>query len=63
VIQSGKVSREHAVIVREGDDYYIEDLESSNGTWFNKQRLKQRRRIDDGDEYYICSERVRISFQ
>jgi len=63
VIQSGKVSREHAVIVREGDDYYIEDLESSNGTWHNKQRLKQRRRIDDGDEYYICSERVRVSFQ
>jgi len=63
VIQSGKVSREHAVIVREGDDYYIEDLESSNGTWFNKQRLKQRRRIEDGDEYYICSERVRVSFQ
>ena len=63
VIQSGKVSREHAVIVREGDDYYIEDLESSNGTWHNKQRLKQRRRIEDGDEYYICSERVRISFQ
>jgi len=63
VIQSGKVSREHAVVVREGDDYYIEDLESSNGTWFNKQRLKQRRRINDGDEYYICSERVRVSFQ
>jgi hypothetical protein len=63
VVQSGKVSREHAVVVREGDDYYIEDLESSNGTWFNKQRLKQRRRIHDGDEYYICSERVRVSFQ
>ncbi|MCL2011473.1 MAG: FHA domain-containing protein [Cystobacterineae bacterium] len=63
VIQSGKVSREHAVITREGDDCYIEDMDSSNGTWFNKQRLKQRRRIEDGDEYYICSERVRVSFR
>ncbi|MCL2179012.1 MAG: FHA domain-containing protein [Proteobacteria bacterium] len=63
VVQSGKVSREHAEIIREGDDYYIADLDSSNGTWFNKQRLKQRRRIEDGEEYYICSERVRASFR
>jgi|GEM_PF-1970309 len=63
VIPSGKVSREHAVIVREGDDYYIEDLDSSNGTWHNKQRLKQRRRVDDGDDYYICNERIRVFFQ
>jgi hypothetical protein len=60
-INSGKVSREHAAIVREGDDFYIEDLNSSNGTWFNKQRIT-RRKIEDGDEYFICSERVRLSY-
>jgi len=59
VINSGKVSREHAVIVREGNDYFIEDLGSSNGTWFNKQRIK-RRKIEDGDEYFICSEKIRL---
>lgn len=59
VINSGKVSREHAQIVREEDGYYIEDLGSSNGTWFNKQRIK-RRKLEDGDEYYICSEKLKV---
>ena len=59
VINSGKVSREHAVILHEGNDWIIEDLGSSNGTWYNKQRIK-RRKIEDGDEYFICSEKIRL---
>lgn len=59
VINSGKVSREHAVILRDGAEFFIEDLGSSNGTWFNKQRIK-RRKIEDGDEYYICSEKIKL---
>lgn len=58
VINSGKVSREHAAIVLENGEYFIEDLGSSNGTWFNKQRIK-RRKIEDGDEYFICSDKVK----
>ena len=58
VIDSAKVSREHAVIQRELDGWWIEDLGSSNGTWFAQERV-ERRRIADGDEYFICAERIR----
>jgi hypothetical protein len=62
VIDSGKVSREHAAIVREGADYFIEDLNSSNGTWFNKQRVA-RRQIQDGDQYLICNDQITFTFE
>ena len=62
VINSGKVSREHAAITREGGDYFIEDLGSSNGTWFDKRRIS-RRQIQEGDEYYICAEKLSCSFR
>jgi len=62
IINSGKVSREHAAIVRSGNDWFIEDLGSSNGTWFDKRRIS-RRQIQDGDEYYICAERLSCVFR
>jgi hypothetical protein len=62
IINSGKVSREHAAIIREGDIYFIEDLGSSNGTWFDKKRIS-RRQIDNGDEYFVCSEKITCRFE
>lgn len=58
VIDSGKVSREHAAVVREDGGWTIEDLGSSNGTWFRRERIS-RRRLEDGDEYFVSVERVR----
>jgi len=61
IINSGKVSREHAAITREGGDYFIEDLGSSNGTWFDKRRITKRQ-IQEGDDYFICAEKLSCSF-
>ncbi len=62
VINSGKVSREHAVILCEGSEYFIEDRGSANGTWFNKQRIN-RRKVADGDEYFICNDKIRLAMR
>jgi hypothetical protein len=62
VVESGKVSREHAAIVREGGAWFVEDLGSANGTWLRRERI-DRRRIADGDELYVCAERVRCALR
>ncbi len=46
------VSRDHALIVRRGGDYYLDDLGSLNGTYVNRPRIDSRR-LEDGDELQI----------
>jgi len=48
------ISRMHARIVREGDDFVVEDLGSTNGTEVNGQLVK-RRRLADGDRVRLGS--------
>ena len=47
-----------AAIFRDGSSWFIEDLGSSNGTWHRRERI-DRRRIADGDEFFVCSEKIR----
>jgi pSer/pThr/pTyr-binding forkhead associated (FHA) protein len=46
------VSRDHAVIVRRGSDYYLDDCGSLNGTYVNRRRIDSHR-LADGDELQI----------
>lgn len=46
------VSRDHALIVRRGHDYYLDDCGSLNGTYVNRQRIESTR-LSDGDELQI----------
>ena len=50
--EEGGVSRRHARLFVEGGAYYIEDLDSTNFTFVNKQKLapKTRQALKDGDE-------------
>lgn len=53
VVQAEAASRRHAMIVRSGDAYYVEDLNSINGTFLNGKRVRQRTRLDPGDRLEI----------
>jgi FHA domain-containing protein/zinc ribbon protein len=46
------VSRDHALVVRRGEDLYLDDLGSLNGTYVNRHRVDSHR-LDDGDELQI----------
>ena len=46
------VSRDHALIVRRGGDWHLDDLGSLNGTYVNRQRIESHR-LNDGDELQV----------
>ena len=46
------VSRNHALLVRRQDGFYIDDLGSLNGTYVNRHRIESHR-LADGDEIQI----------
>ena len=45
-------SRKHVLVVKVGDSYMVEDLQSANGTLFNTEPLN-RSVLTDGDEIAI----------
>jgi hypothetical protein len=46
------VSRDHALLVRRGSDWYLDDCGSLNGTYVNRERIDSRR-LQDGDELQV----------
>jgi len=46
------VSRDHALLVRRGTEWYLDDCGSLNGTYVNRGRIESHR-LEDGDELQI----------
>ena len=63
VIDDPLVSRFHAVVRRIRDAYWVEDLESTNGTWVNGKRVEPGRsvRLSAGDVVKVGN-RIPITF-
>ena len=51
------VSRKHALLVRDGDEFRIEDQGSLNGTFVNRRRVESAQ-LSDGDEVQIGKYRM-----
>ncbi len=46
------VSRDHALLVRRGETFYLDDLGSLNGTYVNRTRIESEQ-LEDGDELQV----------
>jgi sigma-B regulation protein RsbU (phosphoserine phosphatase) len=54
VLESGAVSRQHARITNIEGNYYIEDLNSRNGTFVNGHLISERQMLKENDQIGIC---------
>ncbi len=55
VLSDQSLSRLHATIFREGEDVWILDENSSNGTFVGGERIAPERKLKDGDEILLGS--------
>ena len=46
------VSRDHALLIRRADQWYLDDCGSLNGTYVNRSRIESQR-LEEGDELQI----------
>ncbi|MEZ6317717.1 MAG: FHA domain-containing protein [Phycisphaerales bacterium] len=49
------ISRRHAELTPDGDTWYIRDLESQNGTYVNGVNIRQRIKLQPGDQIRVGS--------
>ncbi len=54
VLDAGAVSRQHAQILHVGDEFFVEDLDSRNGTFVNGELTHGRHRLEDKDRLKVC---------
>jgi phosphoserine phosphatase RsbU/P len=54
VVDAGAVSRHHAQLFRVADEFYVEDMNSRNGTFVNDQMIFGRHRLSEGDRIRVC---------
>ena len=59
-IDNAGVSAHHAKIIREGDEFVIEDIESRNGTFVNGKRVT-RQLLSEGDEVVISKHILKLT--
>lgn len=64
-VQNPTVSRVHCQVLFASGNFYVEDLGSSNGTYYNMERLKPNEPVplEDGDVFFAGNLEVRFHFE
>jgi hypothetical protein len=60
-IKDANISRRHCAVVRRSGQYFMKDLESTNGIEFNGQRVDNHL-IQEGTSYKLCDHEIRFSY-
>ncbi|MBL8148678.1 MAG: FHA domain-containing protein [Blastocatellia bacterium] len=60
VLPDSQISREHALIIKRGDKYFLKDLDSANGTYLNAEKISNERLLKDKDSIQIGSFLLRV---
>jgi pSer/pThr/pTyr-binding forkhead associated (FHA) protein len=55
LLQSADISRRHAALVLKGQQLWVQDLNSSNGTFINDLKIEQETELHDGDILQFAS--------
>ncbi|OIP42578.1 MAG: hypothetical protein AUK47_04275 [Deltaproteobacteria bacterium CG2_30_63_29] len=61
-IRDGNVSRKHCAIIYRGGQYYIKDLDSTNGIEYKGSRIDSKK-VEEGDTYNICEYELRFTYR
>ena len=61
-IRDGNISRKHAAVIFRNGEYYIKDLDSTNGIDYKGERIDSKK-IEEGDIFHICDYELRFTYQ
>ena len=61
-IRDGNISRKHAAVIFRNGNFYIKDLDSTNGIDFRGNRIDSKK-IEEGDVFNICDYELRFTYR
>jgi hypothetical protein len=61
-IRDGNISRKHCAVIFRGGQFFIKDLDSTNGIEFNGKRIEHKR-IEEGDTFFLCDYELKFTYR
>ena len=61
-IRDGNISRQHCAIIFRNNNWYLKDLDSTNGVEYRGNRIESKR-IEEGDVFYLCDYPLQFTYR